>query len=435
VSILSPPKDGNGLCPGCAHLLLLEELAGALDRLGKRPDQVCVVTDVGCVGLTDRYVTTHTFHGLHGRSVTYAEGIKRVRPDLTVIVLIGDGACGIAAGHLIHAARRNVAINVLVCNNFRPGGVAGQCDMSMPGPDLAALLSEDDPSYPFDICRTAVVNGAVHVGRYTTFDPELGARLEDALRADGFTLIDCWEPCRGPARESWQLSASDLLDFSERLGLPLGLLHDDDERKPEVPPAIEPEQMSPRYQAGCSLSWKGRSEVCIAGSNEQYIRFSASVLGGIATAGGVQVVKNSDHPIAGRGGYTVANLILSDQPIRYTGGDDPDLVIILSDRGEQRLGSLGSLKPNCLVVADRELVLTPTRATVVRYERAAFEREVGTAWTALAVLAMAVMLRGLLGSDALLAAAKANVTGRLRAPILQAIHHGVAKAESDSPDR
>jgi 2-oxoglutarate ferredoxin oxidoreductase subunit beta len=74
--------------------MVLEQLGRALDKLGTPSQGVVIVSDIGCIGTADRYFNCHTFHGLHGRSITYAEGIKRVRPDLLVIVLIGDGGCG-----------------------------------------------------------------------------------------------------------------------------------------------------------------------------------------------------------------------------------------------------------------------------------------------------------------------------------------------------
>ncbi|NIR00204.1 MAG: 2-oxoglutarate synthase, partial [Gemmatimonadales bacterium] len=78
-------------CPGCGHGFILDHLNQALVKLQLDPRQVVIVSDIGCVGLSDQYFTTSAFHGLHGRSTTYATGIKLARPDLKVIVLMGDG--------------------------------------------------------------------------------------------------------------------------------------------------------------------------------------------------------------------------------------------------------------------------------------------------------------------------------------------------------
>ena len=78
-------------CPGCGHGLILDQLNAALVKLQLDPRQTVIVSDIGCVGLADPCFITNTFHGLHGRSVAYASGIKLANPELAVIVVIGDG--------------------------------------------------------------------------------------------------------------------------------------------------------------------------------------------------------------------------------------------------------------------------------------------------------------------------------------------------------
>jgi len=95
-------------CPGCGH----EPLTLALVKLQLDPKDVVIVTDIGCIGLSDRHFATSAFHGLHGRSITYACGLKLARPELTVIALKGDGGCGIGGTHLLNVARRNIGITL-----------------------------------------------------------------------------------------------------------------------------------------------------------------------------------------------------------------------------------------------------------------------------------------------------------------------------------
>ena len=82
-------------CPGCGHGSILDALNQALVDLAIDPRKVVLVSDIGCSGLSDQYFTTNAFHGLHGRSLTYASGIKLARPELTVVVILGDGGTGI----------------------------------------------------------------------------------------------------------------------------------------------------------------------------------------------------------------------------------------------------------------------------------------------------------------------------------------------------
>lgn len=428
MSILTTPSDEPRFCPGCPHLHVLEELAAAIDRMRLRPEDICLVTDVGCVGLADRYLNSHTFHGLHGRSVTYAEGIKRVRPDRTVIVLMGEGACGIGATHVIHAARRGVGIHVIVCNNLRRGSGAGQYMIRTPGAGEVIPLPDSVAEHPFDICQVAMANGASHVGRFRASDPDFGRHLEDALRATGFVLVECWETCVGPVARKPELTPDALEDLAQRLGLPFGLLHQGGPRwRPGTTPELPSGDGGVSYRATRPLKWHGRAEIWVAGSDAQCIDFAAAVIGGLATAGGLFAVESGDRPIVGGGGYSVASLILSDRPIRHIGCDDPELVVVLSTSGERRLGSLGNLTPKCLVVADTNVPLTPTRARVARIDRRAFETEAGEAWAALATLAFGLAERGLVDAEGLLLAAEANVTGRLRSHVLEALRLGVER--------
>ncbi len=119
-------------CPGCGHGPILDHLNKALVKAAIDPAKVVLVSDIGCSGLSDQYFATHAFHGLHGRSLTYATGIKLARPELTVIVVIGDGGTGIGGTHLLQAARRNIGITVLVFDNFNFGMTGGQHSTTTP---------------------------------------------------------------------------------------------------------------------------------------------------------------------------------------------------------------------------------------------------------------------------------------------------------------
>ena len=75
-------------CPGCGHGSVLDSLNEAMVRLELKPHEVVIVSDIGCSGLSDQYFTTSAFHGLHGRSITYASGIKLAQPELNVLALL-----------------------------------------------------------------------------------------------------------------------------------------------------------------------------------------------------------------------------------------------------------------------------------------------------------------------------------------------------------
>ena len=101
-------------------------------RMGFSGKDVVIVSDIGCSGLFDTFFNTHAFHGLHGRALTYATGIKMARPDLKVVVTMGDGGLGIGGAHVLSTCRRNIDLTLLVLNNFNYGMTGGQCSSTIP---------------------------------------------------------------------------------------------------------------------------------------------------------------------------------------------------------------------------------------------------------------------------------------------------------------
>ena len=415
-------------CPGCSHGLVLQHIGHAIDTLGLRPHQVCVVSDIGCIGTADQYFACHTLHGLHGRSVTYAEGIKRVRPDLLVLVLMGDGGAGIGTGHLVHAARRGIGIKVMVCNNFNFGMTGGQHSPTTPPLAVTTTTPDGAVEHPLDICGTVAVNGAEHVARYSALDGACRDGILRALQRPGFALVDIWELCTAYFVPSNKIRPQMLHDTARRLGLPFGVLrdrlHPEGPRPQTAAPAVPPTPMQPRQ--GPRLSWPRRTELRIAGSAGQRIRSAALALGEIVVRGGIYAMQQDDFPITVRRGHSVSDLILSPVPIVYSAVDRPDLLIVLSRDGRARLGSLSALQPSCVVVAADGVELGPTPATVVRISLKDIERQCGARGAALAVLAWAIVRRGWIDAQHLAEAAASHLQsphGRAQA---EAIRQGVA---------
>lgn len=114
-------------CPGCGHEAVVRGLDRALQQLDLAGEQVAIVSDIGCSGLFDTFFNTHAFHGLHGRALTYATGMKMAGPELKVIVVMGDGGLGIGGAHVLSSCRRNLDLTLLILNNFNYGMTGGQC--------------------------------------------------------------------------------------------------------------------------------------------------------------------------------------------------------------------------------------------------------------------------------------------------------------------
>ena len=91
-------------CPGCGHGILMRDVAQAIENCGLDPDKVVIVSGIGCSSRAAGYMNYNTLHTTHGRAIAFATGVKLANPELTVIVITGDGdASAIGGNHLIHA--------------------------------------------------------------------------------------------------------------------------------------------------------------------------------------------------------------------------------------------------------------------------------------------------------------------------------------------
>lgn len=440
MNLLTTPRNDMCYCPGCSHGLVLERLAAAIEASGRRPEQVCLVSDIGCIGTADRYFECHTFHGLHGRSMTYAEGIKRRRPELTVVVLIGDGGCGIGTAHLVHAARRRAGIKVIVCNNFNFGMTGGQHSPTTPPAGHTSTTPDGAADYPFDICETVRANGADFVARGSALDASIGTLIGAALNAPGFALVDVWELCTAYYVPANKLTPPRLIELSQRLCMPFGVLFDrtagaKPARAAEAAPAATPSHApraeappagSEAHPADMVLRWPLRTEICVAGSAGQHIRSAAGTIGKLAVAGGLFAAQQDDFPITVRRGHSLSNLIIATTPIEYTGLDCPGLLVLLSRDGLERLGGLAELPPDCLVAASSDMALPQTPARVLRFETESLSRSVGRASVALAALAHGLVEKGWIDPEALRSAARRWAGGEYRDADIRAVDAGTA---------
>jgi 2-oxoglutarate ferredoxin oxidoreductase subunit beta len=115
---LDTPKK-NTWCPGCGNFGILSTVKSAFVELGLEREHVVIVSGIGCHGKMSDYVNVNTFHGIHGRVLPLATGIKLANPDVTVIGFSGDADCYDEGwDHFCHAFRRNVDLTLIVHNNI-----------------------------------------------------------------------------------------------------------------------------------------------------------------------------------------------------------------------------------------------------------------------------------------------------------------------------
>jgi pyruvate/2-oxoacid:ferredoxin oxidoreductase beta subunit len=346
-------------CPGCGHHAILDRLDEALVSLQLDPARVVLVSDIGCSGLGDQYFATSAFHGLHGRSLTYATGLKLARPELEVVVLLGDGGTGIGGAHLLSAARRNVGMTVIVFNNFNYGMTGGQHSATTPRGAFTATTPEGNLEQPLDLCATVAVNGAAFVWRGTSFDDDLGLRIAEGMRTPGFALLDVWELCTSfyvPANKASRRSLAELLD---RTGFVSGVI-----QRREVREFAAAYRRAHAADAGATplpgrpieVRWTSpldrRFHLVLAGSAGGRVRSAARLVARAAVASGLWAAQRDDYPVTVKSGHSLAELILSPRPIDDTGVPEPDALVVLSQDGRRKVaGLLPRLAPTARVFA------------------------------------------------------------------------------------
>lgn len=366
-------------CPGCGHAKVTTALDDALRMLGRPRERVVVVTDIGCVGLTDRHFDTNAFHGLHGRSITYASGIKLADPDLIVLVVMGDGGAGIGGAHLLAAARRNIGICVVVANNFNYGMTGGQLSCTTPTGAVTATCHLGNLEAPLDLMGTLRPSKPAFLARTSVFTDDLPALIARGLSAEGFALIDVWDLCVAYYAGQNRLTRATIDDMMADLGMPAGvhfegsrpefasawrtLYHPsetaDDEGMCLLPPdqGLAPMAASPLAK---------RTGILIAGAAGQKIRSLATVLGAGAIMSGLYATQKDDYPITVMTGHSAAEIILSPEPIVYTGIETPDVVLVLSAEGRSRVSrTLAALPAESRVYVEAGLGAVDTPARVI----------------------------------------------------------------------
>ena len=120
-------------CKGCGDNAILAAMQRLCRDEGLKPEKTVFVSGIGCSSRLPHYMRTYGFHGIHGRALPIAEGIKMARPDLHVFVNTGDGdCCSIGAAHWIHAIRYNMNITVMLHDNHIYGLTKKQASPTSP---------------------------------------------------------------------------------------------------------------------------------------------------------------------------------------------------------------------------------------------------------------------------------------------------------------
>ncbi|WP_284639214.1 2-oxoacid:ferredoxin oxidoreductase subunit beta [Paenibacillus silviterrae] len=184
-------------CPGCGDFSVQAAIQRAAANVGLEPEQLAVVSGIGCSGRISGYINAYGFHGVHGRSLPIAQGLKMANRELTVLAAGGDGdGFAIGMGHTVHAIRRNIDITYIVMDNQIYGLTKGQTSprsaegfktKSTPSGSIESALS------PLEVALAA---GATFIAQsFSSNLKQLTSLIEQGMQHKGFSFINVFSPC------------------------------------------------------------------------------------------------------------------------------------------------------------------------------------------------------------------------------------------------
>jgi pyruvate/2-oxoacid:ferredoxin oxidoreductase beta subunit/Pyruvate/2-oxoacid:ferredoxin oxidoreductase gamma subunit len=353
------------LCPGCAHERITHTLDQAFQKMGLTRHQIVIVSDIGCSGLFDTFFHTHAMHGLHGRALTYATGLKMARPELNVVVSMGDGGQGIGGAHLLAACRRNLNLTLLILNNFNFGMTGGQFSATTPpeaqlGSGFLTALER-----PLDICEVARSAGAPFVHRCSGYDKNLAQKIQGAIEYEGFAVMDIWGICPGRYTKKNRLTPK-MIDEALAKRPPLkGIIAENarpeygqhyrqmaaDQKEVPAPAVIRKQHRAPQT---------GRQEVVLLGSAGQRIITAGELLCLAGLTAGLKTTQKNEYNITVLRGPSISELILSPEEIDFTGIENPTVMVALDQEGVDRRRDLFVNLTNHTLVIQVSGVKLPT---------------------------------------------------------------------------
>ena len=450
-------------CKGCGHALVLRALGEAFESLKLPPADLAVVTDIGCVGLADVNITTpHTVHTTHGRSTAFASGISLADSvlgagRLKTVVMIGDGGAMIGINHLINGALMNPDVTVIVHNNFLFGMTGGQNSAFSPVDFVTTTTKEGSFLPPLDLARVLMAARGPFVARLAAGDRELAAVIARAIAHPGFAVVEVLELCTAYGTRWNALTGSKMAEIARDAGYEMGVLCDkprptfaaawrerharagerensDALSKPiegaalaagsagaAAPPATREEASRDgtpaptpaggafsRHAHGFTHHLEGPRGLVLAGTAGERVQTAATLLARAGLLCGLHVTQKNDNPVTQGTGFSVSEVILSPEPILYTGIERPDGVLVISQDGcreLQRAGVFSRETGATTVLADEEVQLPALAAAVRRFP---FRKKAGGKLAALAAVAAWLGKDGPVPAEAFRAAIEAR---------------------------
>jgi 2-oxoglutarate/2-oxoacid ferredoxin oxidoreductase subunit beta len=184
-------------CPGCGDFGVVAALEMAVKRLKIPSYNVVIISGIGCSSNLPHFLSSYGFHGIHGRVLPVAEGIRWANHGLTVIGTGGDGdGFGIGAGHFVHAMRRNVDLTYVTMDNQIYGLTTGQASPTSTMGQKTKSTPNGVIENPIDPVALALASGATYVARGFSGDVKhLTDLVANGISHHGFSFVDVFSPC------------------------------------------------------------------------------------------------------------------------------------------------------------------------------------------------------------------------------------------------
>lgn len=361
--------DALPYCKGCGHDLIAKNTTRALEKLGYLPLDVIMVTDIGCHGIIDKCLNTHTVHGLHGRSVALGSGISfgLEKPGKKVVVFIGDGGSTIGLQHIMEAARLNLNMTVVVHNNMLYGMTGGQTSGLTPEGFRTTTSYEGNPFAGYDLCALTHTAGAVYVSRILGIG-DISDKLAVALGTKGFSLVEVMEICPSygiklnPKRKLAEVVESSGRKIGEWGNQRTGFVNIQGKKTEDLLGKATVIKKTFNHYL------KGPVSVIMSGSAGEGVQLAANLLAKAAMHSGLHVTQKGSYPVTVGVGFSTAELNLSPKEIHFHGINVPDIVIITSEDGLAHNRMRISKMQKGTLFIDQSLEVPPTGAKVIQHD-------------------------------------------------------------------
>ncbi len=184
-------------CPGCGDFGVLKSVQEAAGKLGIKPENLMIVSGIGCSSNLPGFIHAYGVHSLHGRSVPVATGAHLANTDMKTVITGGDGdGYGIGVGHLLHAMRRNLDVTYVVMDNQIYGLTTGQASPTTTVGHKTKSTPQGNLENPLNPLALAITAGASFVARgFSGEQKHLADTIAQGMAHKGFSLIDVFSPC------------------------------------------------------------------------------------------------------------------------------------------------------------------------------------------------------------------------------------------------